>query len=66
MPLNGDLKQLGGHFLRAAQITPNYRLFARAEQAVPKPGLQRVRSGEGAADISAFGGWRAYAGSLTR
>jgi len=115
MPLNGDLKQLDGRFLRAVRTTPDYRLFALAGQAVPKPGLQRVRSGEGAAidvevwaldpqqfgsfvaaippplgigtimladgtspkgflaesvglegaaDISAFGGWRAYVGSL--
>ncbi len=35
-------------------------------QAVPKPGLQRVRRVEGAADILAFGGWRAYVGSLAR
>jgi allophanate hydrolase len=116
MPLNGDLKRLGGRFLRAVQTRPDYRLFALAGQAVPKPGLQRVRRGEGvsievevwalspdqfgafvaaippplgigtvlladgtspkgflvesaglesAADISAFGGWRSYVGSIT-
>jgi allophanate hydrolase len=49
MPLNGDLTRMGGRFLRAVRTTPDYRLFALAGQSVPKPGLERVRSGEGAA-----------------
>ncbi len=49
MPLNGDLKGLGGRFLRAVQTRPDYQLFALAEQSVPKPGLQRVGRAQGAA-----------------
>jgi allophanate hydrolase len=47
MPLNGDLQRLGGRFLRAGQTTPDYQLFALAEQSVPKPGLQRVGRAQG-------------------
>lgn len=56
MPLNGDLKRLGGRFLRAVQTRPDYQLFALAQQSVPKPGLQRVRPGEGVAvDVEVWG-----------
>ena len=50
MPLNGDLKRLGGRFLRAVQTRPDYQLFALAEQSVPKPGLQRVGRATGRSD----------------
>ena len=49
MPLNGQLKELGARFCRAAQTSPAYRLYALAGQAVPKPGLMRVANGGGAA-----------------
>lgn len=47
MPLNGDLKQRGGRFLRSARTTPDYRFFALAGQTVPKPGLLRTGQGQG-------------------
>ena len=49
MPLNGQLKELGGRFCRAARTAPAYRLYALAGQSVPKPGLMRVANGGGAA-----------------
>ena len=50
MALNGDLQRRGARFLRATQTVPSYQLFALAAQSVPKPGLQRVRHGEGVCD----------------
>jgi allophanate hydrolase len=63
MPLNGQLRELGALFCRAARTAPTYRLYALAGQSVPKPGLVRVGNGGGAAidveiwrlDASAFG-----------
>ena len=63
MPLNGQLRELGALFCRAARTAPAYRLYALAGQSVPKPGLVRVGNGGGAAidveiwrlDASAFG-----------
>jgi allophanate hydrolase len=49
MPLNGELQTRGARFLRAARTVSSYQLFALAGQGVPKPGLQRIASGEGAA-----------------
>ena len=49
MPLNGQLKELGARFCRAARTAPAYRLYALAGQSVPKPGLMRVANGGGAA-----------------
>jgi allophanate hydrolase len=49
MPLNGQLKALGGHFCRAARTAPAYRLYALAGQSVPKPGLMRISNGGGSA-----------------
>jgi allophanate hydrolase len=49
MPLNGQLKELGACFCRAARTLPAYRLYALAGQAVPKPGMMRVSNGGGAA-----------------
>jgi allophanate hydrolase len=48
MPLNGQLKELGARFCRAAKTAPAYRLYALARQPVPKPGLLRVENGGGA------------------
>ena len=49
MPLNGQLKELGARFCRAAKTSPAYRLYALARQTVPKPGLLRVQDGNGVA-----------------
>lgn len=49
LPLNGELTALGGNFLRTADTTPDYRLFALPGTTPPKPGLLRVAAGTGAA-----------------
>jgi allophanate hydrolase len=62
LPLNHELTALGGTFLRAAETTPDYRLFALPDTTPPKPGLLRA-GGSGAAiavevwslDAAAFG-----------
>ena len=41
MPLNPQLKDLGGQFLRTAKTIPAYNLYALAGQTIPKPGLLR-------------------------
>lgn len=45
MPLNGQLRDLGARFSRAAKTASAYRLYALAGQSVPKPGLVRVGNG---------------------
>ncbi|OLP54709.1 allophanate hydrolase [Rhizobium rhizosphaerae] len=42
MPLNHELIERGGIFLRAASTLPAYRLFALGGTVPPKPGLIRV------------------------
>ena len=42
MPLNGQLTERGGRFVRACRTAKRYRLFALAGQTPPKPGLKRV------------------------
>jgi allophanate hydrolase len=49
MPLNGELRAAGGRLLEAAVTAPHYKLYALAGTKPPKPGLLRVRSGEGSA-----------------
>jgi allophanate hydrolase len=49
LPLNRELTELGARFVRAAQTTRDYRLFALPGAVPPKPGLLRVADGEGAA-----------------
>ena len=49
MPLNGELRAAGGRLLESAKTAPHYRLFALADTKPPKPGLLRVKDGEGAA-----------------
>lgn len=49
LPLNGELTGLGGTFLRKADTTPDYRLFALPGITPPKPGLLRVADGKGTA-----------------
>lgn len=41
MPLNGQLTDLGGTFVRATRTAGDYRLFALAGTRPPKPGLVR-------------------------
>ncbi|MGA0533884.1 allophanate hydrolase [Hansschlegelia sp. KR7-227] len=48
MALNGEVTRHGGRFLRTAETTPSYRLFALPGQ-VRRPGLLRVAEGAGAA-----------------
>jgi allophanate hydrolase len=47
MPLNHELVGLGASFVRAGSTAPDYRLFALPGTVPPKPGLLRVRDGEG-------------------
>lgn len=49
LPLNSELTTLGGSFVRKADTTPDYRLFALPGTTPPKPGLLRVADGAGAA-----------------
>ncbi len=49
LPLNGELRALGGRLLEAAKSTPDYRLYALAGTNPPKPGLLRVDDGKGTA-----------------
>jgi allophanate hydrolase len=49
MPLNGELRALGGRWLESTKTAPNYRLFALSDTTPPKPGLLRVKDGAGAA-----------------
>ncbi|MEA2938549.1 MAG: allophanate hydrolase, partial [Alphaproteobacteria bacterium] len=49
LPLNGELRILGGRLLKTTTTAADYRLFALAGTNPPKPGLLRVADGEGAA-----------------
>jgi allophanate hydrolase len=49
MPLNSELKGLGGRLLEATSTAPDYRLYALSASNPPKPGLLRVASGKGSA-----------------
>jgi allophanate hydrolase len=63
LPLNRELTELGGRFVRAAATTSDYLLFALPGTVPPKPGLLRVADSQGAAiateiwslDAAAFG-----------
>lgn len=48
-PLNHQLTDAGGVFVRATRTAPQYRLFALPHTTPPKPGLARVAPGERAA-----------------
>jgi allophanate hydrolase len=48
-PLNHELTDRGGLFVRAARTSPRYRLFALADTVPVKPGLVRVGDGDGVA-----------------
>jgi len=49
MPLNGELRQLGGRLIETTTTACNYRLYALDGATPPKPGLIRVADGKGAA-----------------
>jgi allophanate hydrolase len=56
LPLNGELRALGGRLLEVAKSASDYRLYALAGTKPPKPGLLRVKTGEGAAiDVEVWG-----------
>jgi allophanate hydrolase len=46
-PLHGQLERLGAVFVEATTTTADYRLYALAGTDPPKPGLVRVRDGDG-------------------
>jgi allophanate hydrolase len=48
MPLNGELKALGGRFLEETRTAPNYRMYLLAG-GTPKPGLLQVSPRKGVA-----------------
>ena len=48
LPLNGELRALGGRLLETAKTAPDYRLYALADTVPAKPGLLRVENGKGA------------------
>ena len=47
LPLNHELTDLGGVFLRTARTESAYKLYALAGGAVPRPGLLRVAPDDG-------------------
>ena len=50
-PLNHQLVELGGRFVRAARTLPAYRLYALQGTTPPKPGMARVRDSGVAIDL---------------
>lgn len=52
MPLNHQLTSRGAAFVEATETANEYRLFALANSAPPKPGLVRVAQGEQGASIA--------------
>jgi allophanate hydrolase len=48
MPLNGELKALGGRFLEKTRTAPNYRMYL-LDGGTPKPGLLQVSPRKGVA-----------------
>jgi allophanate hydrolase len=49
LPLNSELTDAGGVFLRATETAPLYRLHALPDCAPPRPGLLRVGEATGRA-----------------
>jgi allophanate hydrolase len=47
LPLNGELRAIGGRLLETAKTAPHYRLYALSGTTPPKPGLLRVENGNG-------------------
>jgi allophanate hydrolase len=51
LPLNGQLTERGGTFVRKCTTAPIYRLFALPNSTPPKPGLSRVKEGGSAIEV---------------
>jgi allophanate hydrolase len=49
MPLNNELRAMGGRLLERTATAPHYRLYALSGTKPAKPGLLRVKNGAGAA-----------------
>ncbi len=49
MPLNHELRELGGRLLERTATANDYRFYALTDAQPPKPGLLRVEPGQGAA-----------------
>jgi allophanate hydrolase len=49
MPLNGELRAIGGRLIARTATAPHYRLYELADTRPAKPGLLRVKNGAGAA-----------------
>jgi allophanate hydrolase len=47
LPLNPELTERGGRFVREARTAPQYRLYALAHLNPPRPGMVRVAEGGG-------------------
>jgi allophanate hydrolase len=47
LPLNGEIRALGGRLLEVAATASDYRLYALTGTKPPKPGLLRIDSGKG-------------------
>ncbi|MFL5306343.1 MAG: allophanate hydrolase, partial [Polyangia bacterium] len=53
-PLNHQLTDLGGRFVRAARTTAAYRLYALPNTTPPKPGLVRTTDGGGPIELEVW------------
>jgi allophanate hydrolase len=53
-PLNHQLTELGGRFLRATETAPAYKLYALPNTTPPKPGLARVDDGGAAIAVEVW------------
>ena len=53
-PLNHQLIDLDGRFVRAARTAPRYRLYALPNTAPPKPGLIRASDGGGSIELEVW------------
>jgi len=54
LPLNWQLRELGGRLLRSTRTVPEYRLFALPGTVPPKPGLIRVGAGASAIEVEVW------------
>lgn len=65
-PLNWQLTDHGGRFVRAARTTPNYLLYALEGGAIAKPALVRTAAGEPGTSAIEVEVWRLPAGEVGR
>ena len=64
LPLNGQLTERRGRFVRATCTAPSYRLFSLSEGAPSRPGLLRVRDGGAAIAVEVWAMPTSMIGSL--